>query len=462
MKKIILVLAYSLDISMYIEELSIDRLKLIIKECVENVTLRMNDVLHEKLGTSSWLTRKGRKITKKFIYTLVWKRWKDEATRKQNEIASKQWEAIWFDPETCAKMSIQSKVNWRMSELARKQGAIWGNMHQDEIIYAERVLAIEFLEQYRLDNPGSTALYYLEDETGQITFEEKTKALCYSRLYPSEFRQAQDEKDLGKAKEFAEHFPEETSLIAFQILNSMCSPSLLEWTEYAKHWRNFHSEEYTKTELNQTTQMATKFKEEYVFNTHTEAAKVTIDELISQCMEDQEAGQEIYPGLEKIYNAKSWGLRNQGLYRSGLKTIEAEYASRATRNWNELKDLTLDFTKGSYFSLTEEMKANETLDRFKGFRDRLEKKFAWLIGYLYYRQSEYIKNIESLKTKDPSERILHNIRPTELKQYEMKLEKDWLNEKAKNELGLSEIIQKIASWKTYFGTHEEIITTTYW
>jgi hypothetical protein len=448
-------LGYSLDSSLYKEELSIEQLKVTIAECVENLTLRLNDALHEKLGTSSWVTRRGKVIPKKFIYVLMWQRWKDEATRKQNEIAARQWEEIWGDVEVCAKKALQSKLNWRMSELARRQGAIWGSMHPDEILYAERVLALEFLEQYRQDNPGSTALYFLEEESGAITFEEKTKALCYSRLYPGDIKHAQDDKDLLKAKEFSSQFPEETALNAFRILNSMCPPQQLEWTEYAKHWRNFFSEEYTKTEMNQTTQMAMKFKEEHVFSTHLKAATVSIDEIISQCVENEEMAVDLYPGLDNIYNAKSWALRNQGMFRSGMKIIEAEYASRATRNWNEFKDLTLDFTKGSYFHTTPEMRANPaSLDRFSGFRDRLEKKFAWLLGYLYYRQGEFVKTLESLQTKDPSERILHNIRPSELKSHELKLEKEWLQGKAEAEKGLGEIIQKITTWKTYFGPRE--------
>jgi hypothetical protein len=89
------------------------------------------------------------------------------------------------------------------------------------------------------------------------------------------------------------------------------------------------------------------------------------------------------------------------------------------------------------------MRANPALDRFQGFRDRLAKKFAWYLGYLSYRQGEYLKMLESLKTKDPSERILHNIRPSELKSYERKLEKDWLTEKAEAESGLCEVIEKM-------------------
>ena len=455
-------LGYSLDPTAYKEELSMDQLKKIMKECLENILLRLNDALHEKLGNVEWVMCKGRKISKKFLYVLIWKRWKDEATRKQNELACAQWEEIWVEEETCAKMSIQSKVNWRMSELARSQGKIWGTCHPAAIEDAERSLAMDFLEYFRQiqvqpgPSAGAIALSYLQDESGAITFEMKSQALCYSRLYPSDYQHAIDEEDEKKANEFTSYFPEETSLNAFRILNGMCPANLLEWTEYAKHWRAFHSEEYTKTERNQTEQMALKFKEQHVFHTHMEAAKISINELISQCMEDIEQASELYPGVENIYNAKSWGLRNQGMYRHGLKMVGQEYQSRSVRNWTELRELTLDFTKGSYFGLTDEMKTHPALDRFKGFRERLEKKFAWLLGYYYYRQADGIKRLEELLTKDPSERILHNIRPTELKAYEKKLEKDFLTEKVTLEKDLAETLQKITVWKTYFGQHETI------
>ena len=47
-------------------------------------------------------------------------------------------------------------------------------------------------------------------------------------------------------------------------------------------------------------------------STHIELAKVTINEIISQCVDDEETVAELYPGADMIYNAKSWGLRNQG------------------------------------------------------------------------------------------------------------------------------------------------------
>ena len=442
-------LGYSLDPDEY--EMTVEQLKGVMGECVENVTLRLNDLYHESLGTIKWVMMNGRIVTVKFIYVLCWKRWKDEANRMEEEKAVEQWESIWGDPESCAKMAIQSKVNWRMSELARKQGSIWAKLHMDYIKEAEYTLSSQFAEAHREDDIAAVALQYCDDDTGEVDFSDKADALCWARRHPNEMAIAQDTKDSSKAVAFAQQFPDETALNCFRILNGMCPPGDLEWEEYARHWRNFNSEEFGRTELNQTTQMATAFKEEHVFSTHIAAAKCIIDEAISQLMENEEAKLELYPGIENFYNAKCWAMRNQGLYRSGVSAVNAENLSTCNRSWRELKDLTMDFTKGSYFHLPQECKDDPSLDRFAGFRDRLEKRFAWLLGYLYHRQVERTNDLEALQTKDPSEKVHHNIRPSELKKYEKSLEDEWLKAKFAAEEELSEVMRKIAIWKTYFG-----------
>jgi hypothetical protein len=445
-------LGYSLDPDEY--ELTIEQLKGVMSECVENVVLRLNDLYHEQLGTETWIMMNGKKVTVKFVYVLCWKRWKDEANRMEHEKACEQWESIFGEPASCAAMAIQSKVNWRMSALARKQAAIWANLHPTEIKEAEYVLSAQFAEAHREEDVAALALEYCDDDSGEIDFSSKADALCWARRHPDKMSIAQDTKDSGKANTFAQQFQDETALNCFRILNGMCSPGDLEWEEYARHWRNFNSEDFARTETNQTTQMAATFKEENVFGTHIAAAKVTLDEGISQLMEDQEGAAELYPGAENFYNAKCWGMRNQGLFRAGLAQVNAENLSRSNRNWRELKDLTVDFTKGSYFHLEQEARDDPSLDRFAGFRDRLEKRFAWLLGYLYSRQVQRQNDLEALQTRDPSEKVHHNIRPSELALFEKRLEEEWLREKAEAEEELGQVMKKISVWKTYFGNKE--------
>jgi hypothetical protein len=93
------------------------------------------------------------------------------------------------------------------------------------------------------------------------------------------------------------------------------------------------------------------------------------------------------------FNARCWGMRNQGLLRGATKKLRAKHATMATKLWVDLEAQTDSFRKGSYLLTPAEIRDSSSLDRFFGFRARLENKFAWLFGYLTKMHFEYYNEI---------------------------------------------------------------------
>lgn len=436
-------------------ELTYNQLEDVMQSCVENILYRLNDVYHEAVECTQWRMPNGRLITYRFLYVLCWSMWKEEAEHLEMIKASRHWESIFGEPLECAKKSIQSKVNWRMSELARTQAALWAKQHPKLIEEAEKVLAEEF-KAYYPDDTATHALYLSEDDTGEVEPDIKALAMCYMRLYPSQTQIARDFKDLGLSQQFAAAFPEDTALHAFQILNEMVTnPAELDWIPYATHWRNFNSEEYGMVEHEQVSQMAQRFREDHVFFTNKAAAKVLEDDKISQFIPNAEVAEETYPGLDSIYCARSWGLLNQGLFRAGVKSIRDDYQSKATRNFNELVDLTNNFTKGSAMNMTPEMIENPSLDRFYVFRQRLHKRFAWLIGYLYKKQQDVLEELQDLANDDPAVKVFYNVRPSEKDALQKKMISKHLRRKRDLEKAQEETFLRISALNTFFGKSAE-------
>lgn len=430
-----------------------------IQVCVDNTVLRLNDYLHEEATTTKWVMPKGKVVFIRIIYILCWKVWKDNALRIETEKACAAWENIFGDTLSCAKMAIQSKVNWRMSAAARQQATIYAATHPREVKEAETILASEFADQNGpMELTPSLALEYSEDDTNTIEPDVKAGALCWTRTHPAATQNARDQKDLGISKEFEKAFPDETALHCFEVLNGLCHPTLLDWAPYAIHWKNFNSELYLATQDNQVNQMAAKFKEAHIFHTAIEAAKVVENDAISKLMQDPETAAELWPGFEEFYNARCWAMKNQGRFGAGMKAVDVENRTKYIRFWNEFRDLSVDFTKGSYITVTSEAKMNPSLDRFFGFRARLEKRYSWMYAYILRRQYRVNDRMQILQALgDPSQRIYHNIRPSSYAGMIKKLEKEYLRDKKECEDEMKEIFEKLSLWNTYFGTVERAV-----
>ena len=435
-------------------EMTIEEVKESIEGCVENLTLRLNEALHEKLEVVTWTMPNGYVISKKFLYVLCWKHWKQVANQVEIDKSNEAWLSVWQDDMTCSQMSIQAKVNWRMSALARTQAEIWAKEHPELLVTAEKAMSDAYAAGKAIGDIASMALKDSTDETGEVPFEEKAQALCWAHLHPIEMAVVQDEADMEIAEEFAAQFPDETALYAFQILNQMCEPALLEWEDYAKHWKNFNSEEYDSTEKNQLDQMATTFKGEYVFNTDKHCARAVFNGLLATKMTDPELQENTHPGDEILFNARAWSMLNQGVFRMQMAALRHEMGLKANRLHLEFQDLTENFVKGSFFTTSDEAKEDPSLDRFFGFRKRLEGKFAWLYSFCIMRQEELMLDLENIQHEDPAQKSFHNIRPSHRKKFEFVAEKKFQNERSKMEEDLAEVLEKLNMWNTYFGPPE--------
>jgi hypothetical protein len=438
------------------QEMTIEQVKHTIEGCVENLTLRLNEAMHEKLENVVWVMPKGHVITKKFLYVLCWQRWKKTANQIEIDKSNAAWLAVWQDDMTCSMMAIQAKVNWRMSALARTQGEIWTKEHPDLMKEAEKKMSDLYASGKSLGDVASYALKDSTDETGEVPFEQKAQALCWAHLHPVEMAVVQDEADMVIAEEFAAQFPDETALYAFQILNNMCENSLLEWMDYAKHWKNFNSELYDSTEKNQLQQMATIFKGEYVFSTDKHCANIVFNGMLAAKIDDPELKASTHPGDEMLHNAKAWSMLNQGVFRKQMAATRHEMGQKAIRLYAELESLTESFVKGSFFTTSDEAKADPSLDRFFGFRKRLENKFAWFYSFCVLRQEELMKDLENIQNEDPAQKSFHNIRPSRRRKFEFVAEKKFQNDRAKLEEELQEVLDRLNVWNTYFGPPDNL------
>jgi hypothetical protein len=127
---------------------------------------------------------------------------------------------------------------------------------------------------------------------------------------------------------------------------------------------------------------------------------------------------------------------------------------KATRLYAELESLTDGFVKGSFFTTSDEAKEDPSLDRFFGFRKRLEEKLAWLKSFCILRQEELMLDLENIANEDPATKTWHNIRPSRRRKFEFVAEKKFQNDRAKLEEQLAETMARLNVWNTYFGPPE--------
>ena len=426
-----------------------DQIKNTIQYSVNSLILQMNAIYNVPPETVKWTTMKGVTIRSRFMYVLSWKIWKTEALSLETKLACENWESI-FGKDECAKMALESKVNWRMSALARKQAALWIQEHPKEVKAAEIILANEFFAM-QPEYTASNAISFADDETQSVEPNVKARAMCWMRLNPDQVKDARDELDLSLANEFIAKFPDNPALKCFQILHEMSTTEDVAWAAHANHYKNFNSEQYKTVEKDELSRLAAEFKVNYPANTPKIAAKIIENNSIAQMTRDEDIYAELASNLEIIYGAKSWAFLNQGIYRAGLRAIKEENASRAVRQWNELSSLTEDFTKGSHVHVSAEARENTALDRFFVFRERMYKRFSWLLAYYYKRQNDLTLELQELLNNDPSDKLLHNVRPSEAEKTKSKMISQFIYSKTTLLDSQSELFQRLSTWNIYFG-----------
>ena len=151
-------------------------------------------------------------------------------------------------------------------------------------------------------------------------------------------------------------------------------------------------------------------------------------------------------------------MKNQGLLRTGLTKVREDHELRAVSDWKEFNRLTDQLKKGSYLFVTDEAKEDLSLDRFLGFRSRMRKKYSWLHGYFHKHKADVEAQLQELLVLDPTEKVYHNVRPSEEKEIKHKDEREFLKKKRALETDYAETVGKISAWNSYFGPQaEEVI-----
>jgi hypothetical protein len=421
----------------------------IVSLIVDIVTSKLNDCLNDLASAKSWISRKGRKISSRFLYILTWKAWKEEGIKKRDLIAVHAWENIFGDAFTCAIMAIEARVSHRMSSIARAQGKIWADSHKSEIEAAERYLSEDFGKDYEaIDSVAQRVIEIENDSSDNISPSLRARAVCWAKYHPDEMREARDKHHIQYAQAFEEHFKDETSMVCFKIISGLGNEEEMEWADYAQHWKDFHVEQYDKAAEAMINEMARDFVDVFPLSTYYEAAKMIENDRLSKYIVDEEVRQEYAVNPKLLMNAYCWGVKNQGMLRKGRELLHAENRNNFSRLWNDFMLQTENGSKGSVLYIVVD---DNGQDRFLGFRNRLANKFAWLYAFLCLRAEILSKDLQDLDLSDPLDKILHRIRPSEFVKTAHSTEERFLDAKKKAESEYEDIIEKIRVWNTYFG-----------
>lgn len=434
----------------------------LISLIVDIVIGKLNDKYNDLAAAKSWISRKGRRVTSRFLYIFAWKIWEEEAIAHRNRLAIHAWEEIWGDVSVCARMAIEARVNQRMSSIARKQAKVWADSHKQDIAYAESDLAAEFLANYGDVKEAAYEALMIERETSSpeghppAVYDEsiytpllRAQTLCFCKLYPEAMQQARDAFFIEYANAFTEQFGLEAGMVAYQLLNGLPTPNGdddLVYMESAQHWRDFNLDVYEAAGLALRKEMSEEFIELYPMNTALEAAKFVVHLKMNPYLVDETVKTEFTPNPKHVHLAYSYGMLHQGLLRQGKENLLKDYEQQVNRMWQEIDGQTLSFQKGSALLVS-----SPEEDRFVGFRNRLTSKYALVYGYLCYEYDELTSEIGKLQYVDPIEKVIHRVRPSEMKTTLYEREHVFLQKKYTLEDKLKEVVAKLTQWNSYFG-----------
>jgi hypothetical protein len=446
-------LGYSIEPQEYV--MPEDKVQDNIDIIVDNVALEMNKVMNDILSIRHWKLLDGRLITQRFLYVFAWTHWIEMARDRELQNICDGWEAIFnYDRDMSLRKALEATINTRMSAKAREQGKTYRLKNAEAIAETELKMSDEFEAMY----PTGTAMHALtstEDEAGDVEPNVKISAICWIKFHPSKFNEIRDQRNQILATEFSKRYSKDTALKAFEILNGISDAAMSVYAQQADCWRSFNSDVYHTVENEELTRMADEYKREFPSDTYRAAAKHTDNSVLYGFIRDAEVAAEHFVNGNVVIKAKAWAAKNQGLMRKGMSQLQSESEALSVRQWFELIDVTQDFQKGSYLYVTEEDKLNIVSEKFYGFRQRLEKRYAWLIAYYMKRYDELSADLEAILLEDPNMKVYHNIRPSKESAIQKAHEQRYYNKKKSTEAKHQQIAQKIALWNTYFGTPEE-------
>ena len=442
-----------------------DRVKQIVEYVVQVMVQHLNVGMNAEASARAWSMSNGKVIRARFLYILCYKLWKDVAVDREEENACKAWEEIFVEPLECAKKAIIARVSSRMSKVAREQGRIWASKHPVEIEMARVALAEEYKAAYSA-KPGAKAIEFLADTTGAVAPDLKAMCLCWTQMYPEDYKIARVEYDSQLVADFEErHGRDKAGLISYQLLNGFeeAEPFAKD-AEAAAKWKEANMLDFIRIEDGEIDKYSAAFEQLRPMETAMEAARALENQLMMNYITDGEAVAEATQQVVKedgkslkeiCLLAKSWGQRHMGLLRAAVLKSRIENHGLLNRRWNELDDLSEHFTKGSYLYTPPEIRDDPAQDRFYGFRQRLKSKYNWLYGYLVQLQAQSMEELESLDINDPLFKVMHNIRPSELAKVRRETDRDFLRLKAESQKSLAEAISKLSVWNSYFGIEED-------
>eukprot|EP01039_Chlorochromonas_danica_P001031 gene1031-1118_t len=443
---------------------------------------RMNDKYNDLATSRQWISLRGNRFTARFVYIHAWKIWEEEALVKRDADAMAAWESIFGDIETCARSAIEAKVNERMSSVARAQGKIWADRHRQDVAYAESNLAGEFLAYFNenvkeaaeaaltLDRRLAAAAASGDQQTGpgfsssssggaeegdlaaydnNPTF--RAQALCFRKLYPEAYLAAKDACYVQYADEFNQQYGQNAAMTAYQLLNGIPTAQGeddLVYQEHAVHWKDFHIEEYEAAGKLILEEMSADFVELYPIHSATEAARLLFHTLLLPYLYDEEAVANYGVPVKHLPLAQSYATLHQGLVRAARTALITDYRNQNQRNWQDLISQTQNFTKGS--ALLANTGGDEG-DRFAGFRARLLSKFSFLYAFLMYQHDDLLKELERHELRDPLDRVLHRVRPSQMKETLYSREHDFLQTREELQDELKDVVEKLSTWNSYFG-----------
>jgi hypothetical protein len=420
----------------------------LISLIIDIVTAKMNDTLNDKAEARSWISRKGKFLSSRFLFIEAWRCWEQKAIEIRDNRAVENWEQIFGDTDSCARMAMEAKLSVRMSSIARDQAKIWAKCHPDEIKAAEIAMSNEFESMYENgEDIAVEALAVIESDSDEISPTIKACCSCWIRLHPDEMNKARDAKNKYLADLFHDQYPDNTGETCFKILNGWGNSEEMQWVEYADHWKSFHMEEYDKCSIAILKEMANEFIEKYPVNTYISAAEIIEKNAVVSYITDEEIKAQYIVDEKDLLNANTWGTLNQGMLRKGRNNLQKEFLGEVKNQWNDLELQTENFTKGSSLMIN----SNDIEDRFLGFRNRLLNKFAWLYGYLCLQYDVTLKAIENHILMDPIEKTIHRVRPSLREKYIKDKDREYLQEKNRLEKLSVSYLEKISLWNTYFG-----------
>lgn len=417
---------------------------------------KANDCLNEFSSCLKWISLKGKVLKPTFFYRTVWKYWKEIAVKREEDDGITAWEKIWNDEDECARMCIQSRINSRMSTMAKEQGRIWQKRNAKKIEVMEQIMSEEFGVEYTVDTRAK-AIDIAENDKNAYPPATKAGAICWIKYHPNLIAEEKDARGKIMAGDFQEQFKGNTAPMAFKIINQLIgndSPDM-KWIDHAEAWKSINSEKYDEEADKIVVLLKDKFAKKYPIKTAWEAVMAVEHELVSKYITVASVASEYSTNPEEYFGAKSYISKNVGMARAARELVQKDMYTQQKRSFDELAHTTELFIKGSYLLTEEAQKYDPTKDRFSGFRDRLEQKYALLYGYLLKRQQDIWDNMEDLKASNPMEHNWHNLRPTKADKIIRDAEDKYLKEKAGMEASYDEIFQMLNSWHTYFGSWDE-------